>query len=58
MAIREFARFSEKILADYKELLRDKGNATRFAEILDVFVEAGWPAATQIVLTMDEAVRA
>ena len=29
----------------------------RFAEILDVFVSAGWPQATQIVLRMDAAVR-
>jgi len=57
MAIGEFVSFAEKILADHKELLREEVNAVYFAEILDVFVSAGWPQATQIVLRMDAAVR-
>jgi hypothetical protein len=57
MAIHEFALFAERILADYKELLREEANAVRFAEILDVFASAGWPEATRIVLRMDAAVR-
>lgn len=57
MAIGEFVGFAEKILADHKALLREEVNAVRFAEILDVFVSAGWPQATQIVLRMDAAVR-
>jgi hypothetical protein len=47
--IGEFANFAEDLLADYKQLLQ-KTNATRFAEILDGFVVAGWPEATRIVL--------
>ena len=57
MAIGEFVKFAEKFLADHRELLRDGTSAVRFADILDVFVRAGWPAATQIVLQMDSAVR-
>jgi hypothetical protein len=57
MAIGEFVGFAEKILADHRALLREELNAVRFAEILDVFVSAGWPQATQIVLRMDAAVR-
>jgi hypothetical protein len=57
MAIGEFVGFAEKILADHRALLREEVNAVRFAEILDVFVSAGWPQATQIVLRMDAAVR-
>jgi hypothetical protein len=57
MAIGEFVKFAEKLMADHRELLRDETNAVRFAEILDVFVRAGWPVATQIVLRMDAAVR-
>jgi hypothetical protein len=57
MAIGEFVTFAEKILADHRALLREEVNAVRFAEILDVFVSAGWPQATQIVLRMDAAVR-
>lgn len=57
MAIQEFVRFAEKLLADHRELLRDGTNAVRFAQILDVFVRVGWPRATQIVLQMDSALR-
>jgi hypothetical protein len=57
MAIGEFVKFAEKVLADHREVLRDETSAVRFAEILDVFVRAGWPAATQIVLKMDAAIR-
>ncbi len=57
LAIGEFVKFAEKILADHRELLRDPTNAVRFGEILDVFVSAGWPAATQIVTRLDAAVR-
>lgn len=57
MAIHEFAVFAERILADYKELLREQRSAVQFAEILDVFVSAGWPEATRLVLRMDAAVR-
>jgi hypothetical protein len=57
MAIAEFVRFAEQILADHKTMLRDRTNAVRFAEILDVFVSAGWPDATRIVLELDDAIR-
>jgi hypothetical protein len=57
MAIHEFAVFAERILADYKELLREQRSAVQFAEILDVFANAGWPEATRLVLRMDAAVR-
>jgi hypothetical protein len=56
-AIGEFVKFSEKFLADHKELLRESTNALYFAEILDVFVSAGWPDATQIVTRLDAAIR-
>jgi hypothetical protein len=57
LAIGEFVKFAEKILADHKEILRDPTNAVLFGEILDIFVSAGWPAATQIVTRLDAAVR-
>jgi KaiC/GvpD/RAD55 family RecA-like ATPase len=56
-AIGEFVKFSEQFLADHKELLRESTNALYFAEILDVFVSAGWPDATQIVTRLDAAIR-
>jgi AAA domain len=57
MAIQEFVRFAESILADHKALLHEEVHAVRFAEILNVFVSAGWPQATRIVMRMDAAVR-
>jgi KaiC/GvpD/RAD55 family RecA-like ATPase len=57
MAIQEFVNFAERILADHKALLQNEVNAVRFAEILDVFVSAGWSEATQIVMRMDAAIR-
>ena len=57
LAIGEFVKFAEKLLADHKETLRDPANAVHFGEVLDVFVSAGWPAATQIVTRLDAAVR-
>lgn len=57
LAIGEFVKFAEKLLADHKETLRDPVNAVHFGEVLDVFVSAGWPAATQIVTRLDAAVR-
>jgi hypothetical protein len=57
MAIQEFVKFAEAILADHRDLLREEQHAVRFAEILDVFVEAGWPEATRIIIQMDSAVR-
>jgi hypothetical protein len=56
-AIGEFVKFSERLLADHKELLRESTNALYFAEILDVFVNAGWTDATQIVTRLDAAIR-
>jgi hypothetical protein len=55
MAITEFVKFAEKLLADHREWLRDRTNAVRLAQILDVFVQVGWPAAMQIALKMDPA---
>jgi hypothetical protein len=57
MAIGQFVLFAERLLADYKSLLREDENALSFAEILDVFVDAGWPQATQIVLPPGAVVR-
>lgn len=56
-AITEFVKFSEKVLADHREVLGESVNALYFAEILDVFVNAGWPDATQIVSRLDAAIR-
>jgi hypothetical protein len=57
MAIGEIVKFTEVILADHKEILKDPTNASNLASILDQFVEVGWPQATQLVMKLDSAVR-
>ena len=57
MAIGEIVRFTEIVLADHKGILKDSANASNLAYILDQFVEAGWPQATQLVMKLDGAVR-
>jgi hypothetical protein len=57
MAIGEIVRFTEIILADHKEILKDPANASNLASILDQFVEVGWPEATKLVMKLDSAIR-
>jgi hypothetical protein len=57
LAIQPFVQFAEKMLADHKDILREGNNAVYFAEILDAFVSAGWPIATQFVMRLDAALR-
>jgi hypothetical protein len=57
LAIGEFTKFADRFLADHREILRDKTNAIYFADILNVFVRAGWPEAVRAVMRMDSAVR-
>lgn len=57
MAIGEIVQFAEVILADHKAILKEPANASNLADILDQFVEVGWPQATQLVMKLDGAVR-
>jgi hypothetical protein len=57
MAIGEFVKFADRLLADDKNLLSNDDDVIRFSEVLDVFVKAGWPQATEIVFKLDAAVR-
>jgi KaiC/GvpD/RAD55 family RecA-like ATPase len=57
MARDEIVRFADVVLADHKDILQDPTNASNLGSILDVFVEAGWSEATQLVMKLDSAVR-
>lgn len=57
MAIGETVRLVELVLADHHELLRKSDNARAVSEMLDIFVQAGWAAAVQLVMRLDEALR-
>jgi hypothetical protein len=53
MAVEEIVRLTDTVIADHKEILRIPENAANLGTILDVFVAAGWPQATQLVMRLD-----
>lgn len=57
MAKDEMVKFADTILVDYKDILREPINAVNLEAILAVFVEAGWPEATQLLMKLDSVVR-
>jgi len=57
LAITETVNLVERIIADHHELLRKTDVAAAITEILDAFVHAGWPAAVQLVMRLDTALR-
>jgi hypothetical protein len=57
MAIGEVVKLTNEVLADWKQLLLEPANAANLGSVLDVFVGAGWPQATQLVMKLDSAIR-
>jgi hypothetical protein len=57
MAKDEVIMLVNTVLADYKDCLRDPASAASLGSILDVFVDAGWPEATKLVMQLDNAIR-
>jgi hypothetical protein len=57
MAISEAVKLAKRVLADHKDILRNRETATALGEVLDTFVKAGWPEAVRLAFTVDEAVR-
>jgi hypothetical protein len=57
MAIGATVNLVERVLADHHELLRNEEVAKSITEMLDIFVSAGWAAAVQWVMRLDEALR-
>ncbi|MFJ2008070.1 P-loop NTPase family protein [Streptomyces chartreusis] len=50
-------RLVEQVLADHRELLRTQECLTAVRQICDVFVDAGWPRAHQLVFGIEQAFR-
>ena len=51
-------RFIEQFLAEYRYILRENEDCLKvLVEILDIFVEAGWPSARQLTYRMEEIFR-
>jgi hypothetical protein len=57
MAMKEVVKLVESVLADYPEDIQDDKSVTHLLNVLDAFVEAGWPDALNLVWRLDEVYR-
>ena len=57
LAIGEVVKLTEVVLADHKDILAKPQNAANLGTVLDVFLSAGWPDATRLVMRLENAVR-
>jgi hypothetical protein len=57
MAMKEIVKLVESLLADYREEIQDETSVTHLLNVLDAFVEAGWPEALNLVWRLDEVYR-
>jgi hypothetical protein len=57
MAMKEVVKLVESLLADYREDIQDDKSVTYLLNVLDAFVEAGWPDALNLVWRLDEIYR-
>jgi hypothetical protein len=57
MAMSETVKLVESILADHRESVQEEASVKNLLELLDVFVEAGWPDALNLVWRLDEIYR-
>lgn len=57
LAMTEIVRFVEAILADHRGEVQDAASIRYLLNLLDAFVEAGWPDALQLVWRLDEIYR-
>ena len=54
---RTLVNLVSKYLAEHQELLRDAEYQKMLIEILDIFVDVGWPEAIRLVYRLDELFR-
>jgi hypothetical protein len=57
MAMREIVKLVESILADFRSKVQDEASVKNLLELLDAFVEVGWPEALSLVWRLDEIYR-
>ena len=57
LAIQEVVKLVETCLADYKEILQHEQDVAHLVSLLNIFVEAGWPEAIQLVFRLEEIFR-
>jgi hypothetical protein len=54
MAIREIVLLTERLLADHRYLLQEEESFSALVELLDIYAEAGWPDALELLWKLDE----
>jgi hypothetical protein len=57
LAMQEVVKLVESLLADYREDIQDDRSVTHLLNVLDAFVQAGWPDALNLVWRLDEVYR-
>ena len=57
LAMQEAVKLVESILADYRDKVQQEQSIKHLLELLDAFVEAGWPEALNLVWRLDEIYR-
>jgi hypothetical protein len=57
LAMKEVVKLVESLLADYREDIQDDRSVTHLLNVLDAFVQAGWPDALNLVWRLDEVYR-
>ena len=57
LPIKDIVDLVEVILADYRHEVRDEQSLADLVALLDVFVDAGWPEALNLVWRLDEVYR-
>ena len=57
LVVEEVVKFVEIVLADHRNEVRDGQGLKDLQNLLDIFVEAGWSEAIELVLCLDEIYR-
>jgi hypothetical protein len=57
LALRETVKLVESILVDYSDKVQDDASVKYLLNVLDAFVEVGWPEALNLVWRLDEVYR-
>jgi hypothetical protein len=57
MGADQFVNMIGRTIADHRELFDDRARRLALVEVLEVFVEAGWPTARRLLYRLPEALR-
>jgi len=53
----EVVQIVQRLLADHRAVLRDEASLNQVRELLEIFVDAGWPAAHRLAFSIDQILR-